>query len=406
MINRYGILSNARSAVSAVRAYRLRSFFCILSVSIAIASITAIVAAVEGAYKSAYELVDKFGPDTALIIGGGEVAKAAGYRYKTLTLTDSQAIRDAFMTAWLVLPVVIKQGTGVSHGSKKHQTLVLGSSEDYSRSWSWPVEEGSDFTADDIVSGASVCLLGVKVVRELFADKSPVGQTILVGQIPCKVTGVLADRTISQMGSDLNDRVIMPISTVMRKLLNESRYVSVIKVRFEDQENLKYHISELREFLRSRHGLKEDEDDDFKIVSADEIISFLVALTGSLVVFLGITGIVSLVVSGFVLANLFLLSVKERTREIGIRRAIGATKRDIFTMFLFEATLVTALGGFAGFFLGVIVSEILNAAADFPVHFSWKAFATGLTLSILTGIVFGIKPAGDAASLNPIEAIR
>ncbi|WP_444550897.1 ABC transporter permease [Candidatus Magnetomonas plexicatena] len=377
-----------------------------LSVSIAIAAITAIVAAVEGAYKSAYELVDKFGPDTALIIGGGEVQKASGYRYKTLTLTDAQAIRDAFMSAWLVLPVAIKPGTTVSYGSKKHQTLVLGSSENYSKSWSWPVEEGSDLTAEDIASGTNVCLTGVKVVGELFGDKSPAGETIMVGRIPCRVIGVLADRTISQMGQDLNDRIIMPISTVMRKLLNESRYVSVIKVRFEDQGNLKYHIAELREFLRHRHNLKEDDDDDFKIITSDEIIAFLVALTGSLVVFLGITGLVSLVVSGFVLANLFLLSVKERTREIGIRRACGATRGDIFSMFLFEAAIVTALGGVMGFLLGIGVSEILNATANFPIHFSWRAFAAAMSLSIVTGVIFGIKPAVNASSLKPIEAIR
>ncbi|MCX5851365.1 MAG: FtsX-like permease family protein, partial [Deltaproteobacteria bacterium] len=165
-------------------------------------------------------------------------------------------------------------------------------------------------------------------------------------------------------------------------------------------------IEETRQFLRERHRIPEEQPDDFRIFASRDIIKFLVALTGSLVIFLGIVGLISLVVAGFVLANLFLLSVKERINEIGIRRSVGATRRDILFQFLGEAVLITTAGGFIGFLVGVASSYLLQYVAEFPIYFSWKAFVTGLLLSWIIGIVFGLQPARQAANLEPIEAIR
>jgi putative ABC transport system permease protein len=192
----------------------------------------------------------------------------------------------------------------------------------------------------------------------------------------------------------------------MRKLQNETKYVSALRIRFIDQENLYSYLEELKIFFRKRHGIPEGEPDDFTIISPKEIIKFLVALTGSLVVFLGITGVISLIVAGFVLANLFLLSVKERTKEIGIRRATGAKKNDILLQFLFESVVITTIGGILGFILALLSSKLLMLIAEFPIYFSWKAFVVGLLLSWVVGIGFGLQPAKRAADLNPIEAIR
>jgi putative ABC transport system permease protein len=294
----------------------------------------------------------------------------------------------------------------VSYKEEKNQTLIVGSTSDYSRVWTWPVIEGSDFTEDDVKGLRNVGLIGQYLAKELFGNENPVGKYVLVKGLPVQIVGVLSERGTSPSGDLLDNRIVIPITTLMRKLQNETKYVSALRIRFIDQENLYSHLEELKIFFRKRHGIPEGEPDDFTIISPKEIIKFLVALTGSLVVFLGITGVISLIVAGFVLANLFLLSVKERTKEIGIRRATGAKKNDILLQFLFESVVITTIGGILGFILALLSSKLLMLIAEFPIYFSWKAFVVGLLLSWVVGIGFGLQPAKRAADLNPIEAIR
>ena len=393
-------------SAKAVRSLKLRTFFCVLSVALGIAAITVIVAAVEGAYKRALDMVDRFGPDSALVFGGEQRQRALGLRQRTLTLGDVDAIREALPTAYLVVPQSSERGVTVAYKGKKYQTYVVGSTEQYSSVWTWPVIEGSDFTAEDVKGLRNVGLIGRHLQRELFGAEDPVGKYIFVKGMTVRIVGVLTERGTSPLGENLDDRLIMPISTLMRKIQNETRYVSAIRARFQDRENLDIRIGEMTELLRRRHGLSPGEPDDFRIISPTEIVRFLVALTGSLVLFLGIVGLISLVVSGFVLANLFLLSVRERSHEIGIRRASGAKKRDILAQFLSEAVIITTSGGLLGFIAGVVSSELLVLVAEFPIHFSWRAFAVGLFLSWAVGIGFGLEPARRAANLNPIEAIK
>lgn len=392
-------------SVQAVKSFKLRTAFCLLSISLGIASITIIVAAVEGAYKKAFEMVDRFGPDSLLIFSGGEEARARGDRQKALMLSTVEEIKQAFNNAYLVVPMTSLRPT-VSYKERKVQTLVIGSTSDYSRVWTWPVIEGADFTDEDVRGLRNVGLIGQYLSNELFGNESPVGKHILVRGLPVQIVGVLSERGTSPSGDILDDRIILPITTVMRKLLNETQYIGAVRVRFRDQENLYLHAEALRLFLRQLFKVPEEEPDNFRIVTPKEIVKFLVALTGSLVFFLGVTGIISLFVAGFVLANLFLLSVKERTAEIGIRRASGAKRRDILMQFLGESVIITTAGGCIGFLLGVASSRLLMLIAPFPIEFSWKAFAIGMALSFLVGIGFGLQPAQRAAQLKPIEAIR
>ncbi len=393
-------------SIKAVRAYKLRTLFCLVSIALGIASITVIVAATEGAYQKAFEIVDRFGPDTLLIFGSGEEARAIGQRQRTITLDDIEAIKQAFYSAYLVVPMTSMREITVSYKEKKYQTMIVGSTSDYSRVWTWPVIQGSDFTEEDVKGLRNVGLIGQFVAKELFGEQDPVGKSILVRNMPVQIVGVLSERGTTPAGDRLDDRIIIPITTLMRKLQNETKYVSAIRIRFIDQQNIQKYVQELKSFLRKRHRLPPEEPDDFTIISPKDIIKFLVALTGSLVLFLGITGIISLIVAGFVLANLFLLSVKERTAEIGIRRAIGAKKNDIMFQFLGESVLITTIGGFCGFILALLSSNLLLFIAQFPIHFSWKAFVIGLVLSWIVGIVFGLQPANRAANLKPAEAIR
>jgi putative ABC transport system permease protein len=393
-------------SIRAVRAFKLRTIFCLVSVALGISSITVIVAATEGAYKKAFEIVDRFGPDSLLVFGGGEEARAIGQRQKTITLDDIEAVKKVFDSAYFVVPMTSMGDVTVSYKENKYQTLIIGSTSDYSRAWTWPVIEGSDFTEEDVKGLRNVGLIGQHVLDELFGNENPVGKYVIIKGIPVQIVGVLSERGTSPSGTNLDDRIVIPITTLMRKLQNETKYVSAFRIRFVDQENLYNYVTELGLFLRERHRVPEEEPDDFRIISPKEIIKFLVALTGSLVVFLGVTGIISLIVAGFVLANLFLLSVRERTNEIGIRRASGAKKRDILIQFLLESVIITTIGGLFGFLIALLSSQLLMSIAEFPIYFSWRAFAVGLLLSWVIGIGFGLQPAKRAADLKPIEAIR
>lgn len=399
----FKILSQSARAVSA---FKLRTLFCLLSVALGIASIALIVAATEGAYEKALELVARFGPDSLFVFGGSQEARAAGQRQKTITFDDVEAIKQAFDSAYLVVPMTSMRGVTVSYKNRKYQTRIIGSTSDYSRVWTWPVIQGSDFTEEDVKGLRNVGLIGQHVVNELFVNEDPVGKYILVNKLPVQIVGVLNARGTSPTGTLLDDRIVLPITTLMRKLQNESKYVSALRIRFVDQKNLYYYVDELKLFLRNRHGIPPEDPDDFRIISPKEIITFLVALTGSLAGFLGVTGVISLIVAGFVLANLFLLSVQERRHEIGIRRATGARRRDILLQFLGESVIITTAGGLLGFLFALGGKALLMFIAEFPIVFSWKAFAVGMLLSWGVGIGFGLQPAKRAANLNPIDAIR
>lgn len=393
-------------SLQAVRAYRLRTFFCILSVALGISAICIITASTEGAYKKALEIVDRFGHDSLMVHSGSAEARALGQRNKTITLQDIEAVRDAFASAWLITPSSSLGSVTVSYKDKKIQTRLFGSTSDYSRAWTWPVASGSDFSEEDVVGWRNVGLIGSYLAEQLFAGQDPIGKYVIVKGIPIQIVGVLSERGMSGSGANLDDRLVIPITTLMRKFEKEDKYVGSFRIRFSDKENLDKHIESLRAFLRQLHQIRDGEPDDFTIVSPKEIVKFLVALTGSLVLFLGVTGVLSLTVAGFVLANLFLLSVKERTREIGIRRASGAKRRDILVQFLLEAVFITMLGGLLGFVLGLVAGQVLTMFAEFPIYFSWKAFAIGITLATFVGLIFGLQPALKASNLHPIEAIK
>ncbi len=390
----------------AVKAFKLRTFFCLVSVALGIAAITIIVAATEGAYKKAFDIVASFGPDSVMVMSGSDEARAIGQREKTITLDDVEATRQAFPTAYIVIPTTWAGNVNVSYRGNRYQSQIVGSSSDYSQAWTWPVVEGSDFTDEDIRRYANVGIMGQEVARELFGEESPVGKFVQVRNLPVQIVGVLSERGTSPGGSSLDNRIVMPYTTVMKKLQNESRYVVGMRLRFTDLENVDGRVEELKRLLRYRHRIPDGQPEDFRIFTPKDIVKFLVALTGSLVVFIGIVGVISLIVAGFVLANLFLLSVKERVKEIGVRRAVGARKKDILMQFLTEAVMITTAGGVVGFILGVISAQLLTYVAEFPVYFSWKAFAIGLVLSWVVGVGFGLHPARQAANLEPIEAIR
>ena len=301
-----------RMALTALWAFKLRSFFVVLGVALGIASLTVIVAAVDGAERKATEIVKWFGPDAALVLGGDIQSRAVGQRTLTLSFKDAQKLRESLPGAYLVVPMRGKGDVIVRYRGRSRQVpLIVGTTDGYAEAWNWPLAEGRDFTGEDVQKGAKVGLIGDLVAEDLFGDESPVGHTIFVDQLPVQIVGRLSYRGVSGGGgsSSVDDRIILPITTLTQRFNLDRKYFRALRVKFYAPENMEAHVANLRSLLRHLHNLQPGDPDDFSILTADEILKFLSMFKGGLMLFLGITALVAIIVGGFVLANLFYLSV-------------------------------------------------------------------------------------------------
>lgn len=396
-----------RMALAAVWAYKARSLFVILGVGFGVASLTLIVTAVDGAERKAVELVEWFGPDAALVFGGNFKKRAVGARTNTLTQDDIRTISQSLPGVSLVVPMRSKSDVPMRYQDNNLPgSLVIGATENYAQAWNWPLVEGRDISAEDVRMGARVALLGDKPARELFGEESPVGRTFQLGKFQVQVIGRLKYRGASGGGGEVDDRIIIPISTLTSRFNLDRKFYRAMRIKFFEPERMADHVESLRAFLRMNHNLTPTDDDDFSIITADEILKFLSAFKGGLVAFLGVTAAASMTVGGFVLANLFSISVSERSREIGLKKALGATQNAILLQFLLEAAVLTAIGGMVGLGLGLGLGQLLTRLGILQILFSWKVFFLSLGSALAIGLVFGIKPARSAAQLDPIAALR
>jgi putative ABC transport system permease protein len=283
---------------------------------------------------------------------------------------------------------------------------VVGSTAGYAEVWNWPLAEGRDFSEEDIEHGAKVALIGDVPARELFGEQSPLGYTIQVDKLPVRIIGRLAYRGTAGMGPPVDDRIILPISTLTQRFNLDRKFVRALRVKFTDPENMAFHVENLRSLLRRLHNLPEGEKDDFTILTAEQILQFLSMFKGGLLIFLGVTAAVAMVVGGFVLANLFYLSVSERRTEIGLKKALGAKSRAILLQFLAEAVGLTLVGAVLGMLLGMGLGKLLERLEILQILFSWKVFVFSVAAAVAIGILFGLKPARQAAALPPVEALK
>ncbi|MBI9080031.1 MAG: ABC transporter permease [Pseudodesulfovibrio sp.] len=398
----------AGMGLGAIWAFKLRSFFVVLGVAFGIASLTLIVTAVDGANRKAMEMVEMFGPDAALVFGGNFMKRAVNMRTLTLSREDARRIKESLPGTYQVIPMRARGGQTIKAGNKNYQdVLIIGATANYAEAWNWPLVEGRDITDDDDELGAKVALLGDKPARELFGDESPVGRVIYITNIPFQVVGRLSYRGFSGGGgSDIDNRIIIPLSTLLQRYNLDRKYFRALRVKFHEPDYMDAHTDNLRSLLRHLHNLQPEEDDDFTILTADEILKFLAMFKGGLTIFLGVTATIALLVGGFVLANLFSISVSERAEEIGLKKALGAHNSAILFQFLVEACALTLLGGVLGLFLGLGLGQFLSRLDILVIQFSWKAFFMALAGSQAVGLIFGLKPAKLAADLDPIQALR
>jgi putative ABC transport system permease protein len=284
------------------------------------------------------------------------------------------------------------------------QSRIIGSTTNYFESLSWEFQVGSPFTEDDDKNVKAVCVIGSKVYDELFRGEDAMGKVIHAGRLPMTVVGVLKEKGGGTGGPQIDDRVIMPLTTVTSRVVNDKKYLS--GVRLKTNRDVDETIEDVRAILRRNHGLQGSAEDDFTIRSSKDIMKFVTVISGQLFLFLGMASIVALVVSGFVLANLFYLTIQERRKDIGIRRAYGASKRGILLSFLFESVIITLLGGIAGILLSLALGGTFETLFEIPMLFSYKVVVFALLFSFLTGLIAGFRPALKASRIEPIEAIR
>lgn len=398
----------ANMGLEALWAFKLRSLFVVMGVALGIASLTLIVTAVDGANRKAMEIVDMFGPDSALIFGGNFKKRAVGGRFLTLNRNDARRIKDSLPGAYQVIPMQASIGRTVKYGNKNYQgVLIIGATENYAQAWNWPLAEGRDITAEDERIGARIALIGDKPSTEMFGEESPVGKVIMIANVPYQVVGKLSYRGFTGGGGgDIDNRIIIPLSTLMQRFNLDRKYFRALRVKFHEPDYMEAHTENLTTLLRNLHHIKPGEDDDFTILTANEVLKFLSMFKGGLTIFLGVTATISILVGGFVLANLFSISVSERAEEIGLKKALGARKSSIMVQFLVEACALTMLGGILGLFLGLGLGQFLSRLDILVIQFSWKAFFMALAGSQAVGLVFGLKPAKQAADLDPIQALR
>ena len=394
-------------AAQALWAYKLRSLFVVAAVALGVASLTLIVASVDGAQRRALEIVRFFGPDAVFVFGGDIQSRAVGQRTLTLTYADARALRTALPAAYLVVPMRGKGNVIVRHGNRKMQLpIVVGATAGYAAVWNWPLSEGRDFTREDVERGAKVGLIGDTPARELFGSTSPVGRTVFIDNLPVQIIGRLAYRGLSGGGGSVDERIILPITTLTQRFNLDRKYFRALRVKFHSPQDMPAHVANLRSLLRHLHHLGPGAKDDFSILTAEEILKFLSLFKGGLLLFLGMTAVVAVVVGGFVLANLFYLSISERRGEIGLKKALGAKRQAILAQILIEAVILTLLGGVCGMTLGMAMGQLLSRLGILQILFSWKVFFLSLAAAVLIGVLFGLKPARQAAALDPIEVMK
>ena len=400
------ILRIAKEGARALAAHRLRTFFMMAGTIIGIAALTVIMAVGKGTEKKVMMRVNAFGTHVIMITaGGGKGFSPPQEGVTTLRPDDAEAIRAQVPGMELLNVFAMKRGLPVKAGANQTQAVVTATDQNWHEAWDWHVTDGEPITDEDQATMARVCVLGTTTARELFGDQNPIGEYVQVGNVRFRVKGVLQTRGVSPHGGDFDSRVMIPLSTGLRRLFNQD-HITNIRLKVADPSRLTQLGEEIRQLLRRRHTITPPKEDDFSVFTAAEVAKEARGISRTLTYLLSALAGLSLLVGGIVLMNILLISVGERIKEIGLRRALGATRRDVFMQFLTESLAVTIFGMVLGSVLGWAVSIILARVTQFPVVISWEPFALALGFAMIVGVFFGVQPARRAARLKPVEALR
>jgi putative ABC transport system permease protein len=399
-----------RTALRALRRNKLRSLLAALGIVIAVAAVVSTVALGEGARHKVAQQMASLGANVLMVVPGsmarGGVHMGSGVQ-QTLTVEDGRAVERELADLVAAVAPVNRSGAQVIYGDTNWSTSVWGTTAAFLQVRQWPLAAGEPFGREEEAAGAKVCLLGQTVATQLFGSASPVGAQIRVKHLPCKVVGVLAAKGQGAFGQDQDDVVVMPWTTLVRRLLGSQQdTVGQLMVAAKSSQLVPDAQREITALLRQRHRLGDAQENDFFIRNLTEMQNAANEQSATLALLLGSIAVISLVVGAIGIANVMLVSVTERTREIGIRMAVGARGRDVLFQFLIEAVLLAALGGVVGLGLGAAVAKVMAVQAGWPTLLSPAVMVGTVILAGLAGVVAGFYPALRASRLDPIEALR
>jgi putative ABC transport system permease protein len=412
MINLFQIVfvrvwQTALIALRALRRNKLRSCLTALGIIIGVASVVAMVAVGNGAQARITSEVSSLGQNLLMIFAGsrhtGGVNSGLGSA-STMTIADAQAMAREIPDIAAVSPEDSATVQAIADG-RNWSTTAYGESPDYLKIRDWKLTAGSMFTDHEVRSAAKVAVIGSKTANELFGPLNPVGQTVRLGTIPFVIIGQLESKGSGMGGQNQDDRFIIPYTTAMKRLTGD-KYLRSINVEIVSADRMDSGEQQITSLLRQRHRLTADQSDDFNIFNQKEIADTVNSISKIITLLLGSIAGISLVVGGIGIMNIMLVSVTERTREIGIRIAVGAQPGDIRLQFLIEAVTLSLLGGLIGVLCGIGASKLVSVVANFHAVVSTGSILLAFGVSSAIGIFFGFYPATKAAALNPIDALR
>ncbi|MBB5349600.1 ABC transporter permease [Desulfoprunum benzoelyticum] len=390
-------------ALRAIRRNLMRSFLTILGIVIGVAAVITMVTLGNGATRSVSDQISSMGSNLLMLMPGQRFGPGAepGAPFKG---ADVEAVRNQITGARLVAPLVTKAATVVYQASN-WSTSVTGSSNEYFEAGNWQIAAGRNFTESEERAGKAVCVIGDTLRDKLFDRQNPVGSEIRIKQFACEVIGLLKAKGQSSMGSDQDDIVVMPLRTVQRRL-SGSQDINRLTISVRDGVSIDAVKAQLVDLMRERRNIGDNENDDFRVMDTRQIAETLTSTTKILTMLLAAVAAVSLLVGGIGIMNIMLVSVTERTREIGIRLAIGALEREVLLQFLIEAVVLSSLGGLIGIALATAASILLAGLMNVPYLFDPGINLLSFLFSAVIGVIFGFFPARRAAGLNPIDALR